>query len=567
MTSATFACHGYRNPKDRVAVGADGSKTFAELQADVARVMAQLADVEHVVIACEDRYRFTVAVLAAWQVGACVVLSSTPEPNAAPGTKAQLHPLRIHDGHGVGTDVRVWLASPYVGLASLEPLPAEQCLVTLSTSGSTGTPLFVDKRARQLLGEARDLRAIFDPQTRTVLSTVPARHIYGLLFGVLAPLQLGVSFVRETPLMPEAIIDCARRYEAESLVAVPAHLSALAAVRTQDVGPLRYVFSSGAPLPPACFSELVSRFGLAVTEVLGSTETGGIAFRRVAGEPFTPFAGITVRANELGDLSVASPYIEGSEPVVTGDRVELLADGRFVHLGRTDGVVKVGGTRISLAAIEERARSLPGVSEVAALSVERGATRGHEIWLAVVADGWDTQRMRRALREWFEPVVLPRRFRFVERLPRDDNGKLPQAALRALFDTEESSDVERCKELEVLSEQRTSSVSAEVVAVELRVPPELVFFQGHFPNDPILPGVVQLQVVVMDQARRVWPALGPLREVRRLKFTRPIRPGEILSLKLTRVTAGRSRIDFTLAVMGEAAATGTAYFAEPGTSA
>lgn len=565
MSSTAFACHGYGNPDDRVAVGAEGHKTFSDLQADVARVLPYLAAVERVVVTCEDRYRFAVAVLAAWQSGACVVLSSTPEPNAARADATLSRTLHVHDGHGVGTDLRVLLAGPDVGSASLDPLPAEQRLVALSTSGSTGTPLSVDKRARQLLGEARDLRSMFEPRKpQAVLATVPARHIYGLLFGVLAPLQLGVPFVRETPLMPEAILDCARRHEADVLVAVPAHLTALAAIRVPAPGPLKHVFTSGAPLTMACFNDLVGRFALAVTEVLGSTETGGIAFRRAAGDPFTPLAAVTVRTSQIGDLLVASPYVEGTEPVATGDRVQLLPDGRFVHLGRVDGVVKVGGTRVSLAAIEERVRGLPGVRDVAALSVESGPTRGHEIWLAVATDGWDAQRMRRALREWFEPVVLPRRFRFVESLPRDDNGKVPRAALRAVFDSDESVEVEPSKDLELLTQQRSFLDGAEVVALDLRVPPDLVFFQGHFPGDPILPGVVQLQVVVIGQARLAWPTLGPTREVRRLKFTRPIRPGEIIALKLTRATPGGGRIDFTLAVSGEAAATGTVRFAEPG---
>ena len=33
-----------------------------------------------------------------------------------------------------------------------------------------------------------------------VLATVPPYHLYGLLFGVLAPLAAGAAFARETPL-------------------------------------------------------------------------------------------------------------------------------------------------------------------------------------------------------------------------------------------------------------------------------------------------------------------------------------------------------------------------------
>jgi acyl-coenzyme A synthetase/AMP-(fatty) acid ligase len=43
------------------------------------------------------------------------------------------------------------------------------------------------------------------------------------------------------------------------------------------------------------------------------------------------------------------------------------------------------------------------------------------------------QQLRGHLAAHFEKVLLPRRWRFPERLPFDQRGKLPQAALSALF--------------------------------------------------------------------------------------------------------------------------------------
>jgi acyl-coenzyme A synthetase/AMP-(fatty) acid ligase len=58
-----------------------------------------------------------------------------------------------------------------------------------------------------------------------------------------------------------------------------------------------------------------------------------------------------------------------------------------------------------------------------------------ETWAALVAPGLDAKTIRKALRKWLAPVVIPRRFRFVEALPRQENGKLRREDLLALFET------------------------------------------------------------------------------------------------------------------------------------
>jgi 3-hydroxymyristoyl/3-hydroxydecanoyl-(acyl carrier protein) dehydratase len=76
-----------------------------------------------------------------------------------------------------------------------------------------------------------------------------------------------------------------------------------------------------------------------------------------------------------------------------------------------------------------------------------------------------------------------------------------------------------------------SDVSARV---SVGVPATLRYFEGHFPHDPIVPGVAQLGPLAESQARRAWPALGALVSVKRLKFMAALRPGDQLALTLTR---------------------------------
>lgn len=64
--------------------------------------------------------------------------------------------------------------------------------------------------------------------------------------------------------------------------------------------------------------------------------------------------------------------------------------------------------------------------------------------------------------------------------------------------------------------------------------------EGHFPGNPIVPGVVILDEVL--QAARQWLGHLRLKRVESVKFTSPLKPGRAFSIKLHREDP--SRIDF-----------------------
>jgi acyl-coenzyme A synthetase/AMP-(fatty) acid ligase len=403
-------------------------------------------------VTCQDRYHLAVVLLAAWQQRRVIALP----PNAREQTLQELagrcalwlHDGPLHTGPEAWHDttqhnVKHWLdAAPLTQSETLEPYPAlrlEQPVVTIYTSGSTGTPTACRKTAAQLIGEGETLQRTFQLAADScILATVPAHHIYGLLFSILLPLAAGAHFVRETPLLTPVIEETARRYRATTLISVPPHLRVLAESELTTLGQVRQVFSSGAPLADATAHALQRRFAVAVSEVLGSTETGGFAHRRadIDGARFRPFPNVTITTDEDQQLLLASPLLEArlTQPITCPDRIELQTDGSFKHLGRTDGVVKVGGTRVSLPELEARVRGLRGVNDVAALAVDAGNARGQEIWLVIATErAQELPELRSELLRYYEPVLLPRRFRYVDTLPREATGKVMRARLLELF--------------------------------------------------------------------------------------------------------------------------------------
>ncbi len=560
--SETFALLPHSSD-ELIAFGAQ-DRTARDLLADVASLRAALPPStpgSEILVIAQDRYHFCCAVLAAWQAGHAVALppngqsETIKEISARPTVRLLLHDTDADDG----LDLR-----PLLGKSAkaepLAPIPADRTVATLYTSGSTGQSQACPKSAAQLLGEARAHVGSFSiPHGARFLATVPAHHIYGLLWSVLVPLFARGAFGRETALHAEAIAAQLKKGQARYLVSVPAHLRGLEVLA--ELPKLERIFSSGAPLPAATAEMISARFGQAVVQVYGSTETGGIAWRDDPKADWTPFATSTIAVAEDGRLLLSSPFVaaDAPRPLPCGDQILLKEDGRFALLGRIDGVVKVGGKRVSLPELEQRAMSIPGVKDAAALAESVDGARGEEIWLAAVAPGLTAEVIKGKLLAWFEPVALPRRIRLVERLPREDNGKLTRRRLRALFESGYDPKGAYPKVLEPLASRQRTDGGRQIHELDFFLPEDFLYFQGHFEGYPILPGVVQLHGLVLRQSRRLWPELGAPRKVLKLKFKRIIKPRDTICLRLQR-EAGKPRVDFEI-LHGEAAcASGTLVF-------
>lgn len=575
MTAARYELLRGRGAHELIAIGEHGERTVADLCADVSRVAACLpepaqAEVEQALIVCVDRYLFGVALLASWARGYTAALPPSHHEQALRELSARVAVV-VHDGEAAsGIDVRAVLARPSEqgglgarsGSLPIGGLDAAAPAVTLYTSGTTGEPHAVGKSAEQLLGEVEVLTASFGAGICRVLCTLPPRHIYGLLFGLLLPMRAGGAFTRETLLHADAVLAHVERHRIDTMVAVPAHLQGLTAFEPSRLGTLTRVFTSGAPLRAEVFADLTERLGLRVTEVFGSTETGGIAHRARAGAPYVPFGGVEVSAADDGRMLLSSARLPAGapRPMVCEDVIELRADGSFEHLGRADDIVKVGGSRVALSAVERAVRSLSNVRDAAVIARGLPSARGHEVLAVIAAEGWDASSMRSALLERLESIAVPRRYRFVAELPREPTGKLRRDTLLALFAAPS-----RPPRLEV--ERSSMTHGATEARVELRVPADLLCFQGHFEGWPVLPAVAQLGWIAVRHVEAIWPALGPLRRVRRLKMKQPIAPDELLVLELTRkppsdgASEGLERVDFSITRDGQLCTMGSLAFA------
>ena len=298
------------------------------------------------------------------------------------------------------------------------------------------------------------------------------------------------------------------------------------------------------------------RIGWRVVEVYGSTETGGIAWKSGA-EPWRPLPGVSVSAADDGRILLSSPFLPpGTHPYLGADLISPVEGGGFHLLGRRDGVAKIAGKRVSLREIEDFLLRVPGVRDSAAIVRPSSGPRGEEIWVAVAADGVTLAGLRTALSGWLDPVAMPRRIRILHALPREETGKLVHERLLELFRDDE---LPPKRTMEPFEERSSAGDGTEVRVMTFLVPPDLLYFRGHFDGDPVLPAVVQLDGLVLRQIERIWPELGAPRQVLRLKFKRPVKPGERLELRL-HLDASRPAVTFDIEGGAGPCASGTLVF-------
>ena len=79
--------------------------------------------------------------------------------------------------------------------------------------------------------------------------------------------------------------------------------------------------------------------------------------------------------------------------------------------------------------------------------------------------------------------------------------------------------------------------TSDGVDYRLEVSQELLWFKGHFPGEPVLPGVVQVHWAIMFGASIGYDP-ATFKGLRRVKFKSIIQPGTVLHLELKKKESG-----------------------------
>jgi acyl-coenzyme A synthetase/AMP-(fatty) acid ligase len=309
----------------------------------------------------------------------------------------------------------------------------------LFTGGSTGKPKVWSKSPRNLFAEAFYLKEKFDLSAKDLfLSTVPPYHIYGLLFSVLVPFVAEAKVLSDIYTFPQEIISTTNKHKATVLVSVPIHYRSMK-VDSLSAPSLKVAFSSSGVLNRSDAIHFQNKTGLGITEIYGSTETGGIAARSISEhtESWKPADVVSWKISGKR-LSIKSPFISAEmekDPegfCLTGDEVQPDKDNRFILLGRADGIVKVAGKRVDLLDVQNKILTLPTVID--ALVIALPAEKGREsVIAAVVACKLNEHQLKKLMLEKLEPYAMPRRIKIVSSIARAATGKIDRGKIKQIF--------------------------------------------------------------------------------------------------------------------------------------
>jgi 3-hydroxymyristoyl/3-hydroxydecanoyl-(acyl carrier protein) dehydratase len=104
--------------------------------------------------------------------------------------------------------------------------------------------------------------------------------------------------------------------------------------------------------------------------------------------------------------------------------------------------------------------------------------------------------------------------------------------------------------------------SDRTITAEAQVPADCVWFDGHFPKKPILPGVAQLTLVA-DILHRALGTPVVVEQVSRVRFKQMIQPDEVIAISLSPTNSDAAAYGFRLANSAELICSGTLKMAEP----
>jgi len=288
-----------------------------------------------------------------------------------------------------------------------------------STSGSTGEAQVIEQDYRHLMQEVEGLAEVFKGRKR-VVSFVPRHHIYGFIFSVLLPAQMGIPCLcQPSPPTPGVF---AMLKAGDLAVGFPLFWEKLVENGGTFAPGVHGVTSSG-PCPREV-NLAIREAGLeCVTEVYGSTETSGLGYRHHPDEAYSLMAHWDVEDEE--HVSRVDPVSGKRRTYEFQDNIQWDRPREFVPVGRKDKAQQVGGVNVYPEKVKSELLKHPGVRECAVRMMrpdEGSRLKAFIVWENGMASD------HRALREWLRDRVnraeIPGAWTSGEALPKNAMGKI-----------------------------------------------------------------------------------------------------------------------------------------------
>ncbi len=360
---------------------------------------------------------------------------------------------------------------PFVEIAEREE---DDLAAIVYTSGTTGRSKGAMLSHGNLVSNALALHKAWGFAPRDVLlHALPIFHVHGLFVALHTAMLSGCEALFLKSFDVAAVRAALER--ASVMMGVPTFYVRL--LEREDFGAeecarMRLFISGSAPLDAATHEAFRMRTGHAILERYGMSEAGMITSNPLHGERAPgsvgyPLPGVEVRvagaegallpAGETGSVQVRGPNVfkgywrmpdktreefRDGGWFVTGDLGRLCEDGRLVLVGREKDLIIAGGYNIYPREIEDALSAAPGVAECAVIGAPH-PDMGEGVVAVLVAEDRtvppQTDGVAQdagALAPEMEKLAKfkrPRRFVWVDALPRNAMGKVRKDVLRRRY--------------------------------------------------------------------------------------------------------------------------------------
>lgn len=482
-------------------INGEKSYTFFDLKGLIAKRMQQLREVkDNVVIIGGDNFSFIINFFASIFTNKTIYLVTD---------KNRLNELdfEYYLLGNINENTTATFIAPQIN--------PNDIVIKFFTSGSSGRAKTINKSLFNLIEEGCDLCEEFKiKDDLRVISTTTMAHLFGMTFHLMFSLCNGF-IIDTTPISyPENV-----NMENTILVSTPAFLSTKVKHKLDFEIPPEYIISAGSKLDENVFEELEKKSN--IIEIYGSTETGVIAYKTKHDENFCVFSNVNIKVNEE-NVEIQSNYTYGGKTVIN-DKLEL--DGKSLTIkSRTDRLFKIYDKRVSAEELEEKLNSHDYVessyiinhdNKLACLCVltEKGKEflLEHNIYPL-------TKELKLFMLSFSE--VIPQKWKFIDKIPMNKMGKIDKKLIEHIFNVNIS--------LPVILERKQEN---ESITYKIFMYKSCNFFNGHFPEYKLVPGVLQLYLAKEFANIHFGLNLGE-GQYKRIKFCNIIPPDSILNLKL-----------------------------------
>jgi acyl-CoA synthetase (AMP-forming)/AMP-acid ligase II len=392
----------------------------------------------------------------AYQLADAQARAVVTEPCTA--AKAEVVPRRVD------ADTILGLAAGSGPVRAPAARPADVALI-IYTSGTTGRPkgVLLDHSNIAAMTSMLHRHHHITAADRSLL-VLPLFHVNGIMVSVVSPLSAGGSSMVLGRFDGETFWSAVQSERPTFFSAVPAvfnQLVHLPAEMRPDTSSLRFAVCGAAPMPASLIAEFEGRYGVAISEGYGLSEStvaltaNPIGEGRRPGTVGMPLPGLSVRVVDDaghtvpdgvdGEVVARGPtimggYLDRPEDTAaalqdgwlhTGD-VGHFDDGYLVLVDRKKDLIIRGGENIAPSEVEAVISTHPDVREAAVVGRPHPVMGEEPVAFVVAKPGYtiDADTLLEHARRVLAKFKLPRAFIVKDELPRTAIGKVDKLQLR-----------------------------------------------------------------------------------------------------------------------------------------